>query len=167
MTRVNEAIREREVLVIGAEGEKLGIRSIEDAIALAKDAGLDLVEVSPGASPAVCRIQNYGKVRYEAQKKKMANKKKQKHQATKMITMRPVTDVGDYNTKVRNITKFLSKGDKVRVVIRFRGREMMHTDIGFDMMAKLQQDIAEVGVAESKPSMDGRQMQMMVVPVKK
>ena len=153
--------------MIGPEGEKHGIRTIDEAIAMAKNAGLDLVEVSPGASPAVCRIQNYGKARYEAQKKKMANKKKQKHQVTKMITMRPVTDVGDYNTKVRNIMKFLSKGDKVRVVIRFRGREMMHTDIGFDMMEKLQQDIAEIGVPESKPTIDGRQMQMMVVPLKK
>ncbi len=154
-------------MVIGPEGEKYGIKPITEAIALAKQSGLDLVEVSPGATPVVCRIQDFGKVRYAAQKKKMANKKKQKHQTTKIITMRPATDVGDYNTKVRNINKFLSKGDKVRIVIRFRGREMMHTDIGTDMMTKLQQDIAEHGVAESPPTMDGRQMQMMVVPHKK
>ena len=134
---------------------------------LADSEGLDLVEVSPTAEPPVCRIIDYGKYVFEQNKKTHAAKKKQKQTQIKEVKFRPGTDEGDYQIKLRNLIRFLEDGDKAKVTLRFRGREMAHTDIGRQVLIRLQQDLAEVGVVEQYPSMEGRQMTMMIGPKKK
>ena len=153
--------------VIGADGNQIGVMSRREALDLAAEQALDLVEVSPTAEPPVCRIIDYGKYVFEQNKKTHAAKKKQKQIQIKEVKFRPGTDEGDYKIKLRNLIRFLEEGDKAKVTLRFRGREMAHTDIGRQVLIRLQQDLAEVGVVEQYPSMEGRQMTMMIAPKKK
>lgn len=153
--------------VIGADGNQIGVMSRREALDLAAEQALDLVEVSPTAEPPVCRIIDYGKYVFEQNKKTHAAKKKQKQIQIKEVKFRPGTDEGDYQIKLRNLIRFLEEGDKAKVTLRFRGREMAHTDIGRQVLIRLQQDLAEVGVVEQYPSMEGRQMTMMIGPKKK
>ncbi len=153
--------------MIGAEGEQVGILSRDEALAMAQDAGLDLVEIQPNGDPPVCRIMDFGKFKFDAQKKAHAAKKKQKQVEIKEVKFRPVTDVGDYQIKLRNMLRFLEEGDKVKVTIRFRGREMSHQDLGQNLAKKIQEDVGENGQIESFPRLEGRQMVMMIGPKKK
>jgi len=153
--------------VIGAEGEQVGILSRDEALAMAQDAGLDLVEIQPNGDPPVCRIMDFGKFKFDAQKKAHAAKKKQKQVEIKELKFRPVTDVGDYAIKMRNLRRFLEEGDKVKITIRFRGREMTHQELGRAMVDKISAEIAEEAVIEQYPRMEGRLMVMMIAPKKK
>lgn len=154
----------REVRLIGADGENIGVTKTEDARAQAKDAGLDLVEVSPNAEPPVCKILDYGKFKYEAQKKANQNRKKQKTQDIKEIKMRPGIDTHDYDVKMRSIQRFIGDGDKVKITLRFRGREMAHQELGMDVLKRVQDDVDEVAKVEAMPKMEGRQMIMVIAP---
>lgn len=156
-----------KVRVLGPEGEQLGIMDTRDAIRRAEEDGLDLVEIQPNGDPPVCKIMDYGKFKFEAQKKASAAKKKQKQVEIKEVKFRPVTDVGDYQIKLRNMLRFLEEGDKVKVTIRFRGREMSHQDLGQELAKRIQEDVGENGVVESFPRLEGRQMVMMIGPKKK
>jgi translation initiation factor IF-3 len=153
--------------VIGAEGEQVGILTRDEALAMAQDAGLDLVEIQPNGDPPVCRIMDFGKFKFDAQKKAHAAKKKQKQVEIKELKFRPTTDVGDYTIKLRNLRRFLEEGDKVKITIRFRGREMAHQELGRAMVDKISADIAEEAVIEQYPRMEGRLMVMMIAPKKK
>lgn len=153
--------------VIGADAEQIGILSREEALSMAADAGLDLVEIQPHAEPPVCRIMDFGKFKFEAQKKASAARKKQKQVEIKEVKFRPTTDVGDYQIKLRNVHRFLEDGDKVKVTIRFRGREMAHQELGRDLARRIQSDIEEAGVVEQFPRLEGRLMVMMIGPKKK
>jgi len=142
----------------------LGVLNLDDALAQAEQYGLDLVEVSPNADPPVCKILDYGKFKYEAQKKKNEEKKKQKIIEVKEIKMRPNIDDHDYQTKMRNVNRFLNDGDKVKVTMRFRGREMAHQEIGLNVLKRVQEDLADVAKVEAYPKVEGRQMIMVVAP---
>ncbi len=141
--------------------------SIEDAKKLAEEANLDLVEISPQAEPPVCKVMDYGKFKFEEQKKRQAARKKQKQIQVKEIKFRPGTDIGDYNVKLRNLIKFLTEGDKVKVTLRFRGREMAHQELGRDLLKRVESDLQELGTVEQYPKMEGRQMVMVLSPKKK
>ena len=155
------------VRVIGADGEMVGVLSREEALALAEESGMDLVEIQPTADPPVCRIMDYGKFKFEAQKKANAAKKKQKIVEIKELKFRPTTDDGDYNIKLRNLRRFLEEGDKVKVNIRFKGREMAHQELGLEMAKRIETDLADEVVIEQRPRLEGRQMIMMIAPKKK
>ena len=155
------------VRVIGADSEQLGILSRDEALAMAQEAGMDLVEIQPNGDPPVCRIMDYGKFKFEQQKKANLAKKKTKQVEIKEVKFRPVTDVGDYQIKMRNMLRFLEEGDKVKVTIRFRGREMSHQELGRALATRVQQDVGENGVVEQFPRLEGRQMIMMIGPKKK
>lgn len=155
------------VRVIGSDGEMVGILSRDEALALAEDAGLDLVEIQPHADPPVCRIMDFGKFMFEQQKRANAAKKKQKVVEIKELKFRPTTDDGDYNIKMRNLRRFLEEGDKVKVNIRFRGREMAHQELGLEMAKRIEADLGEDVVVEQRPRLEGRQMIMMIAPKKK
>ncbi len=158
----------REVRLTGADGESVGVVSIQEALAAAEDAGMDLVEISPNAEPPVCRVMDYGKFLFEKSKAAKEQKKKQKQIQIKEIKFRPGTDIGDYQVKLRNLTGFLEDGNKVKVTIRFRGREMAHQEIGVDVLNRLKEDTAEFAVVESFPTrIEGRQMIMVLAPKKK
>ena len=144
--------------VIGADGEMVGVLSRDAALALAEESGMDLVEIQPQADPPVCRIMDFGKFKFEAQKKANAAKKKQKQVEIKELKFRPVTDVGDYQIKMRNLRRFLEEGDKVKITIRFRGREMA---------TRIETELGDEIVIESRPRLEGRQMVMMIAPKKK
>ena len=165
--RRNHEIRVPRVRVIGADGEQVGILERDEALAMAEDAGLDLVEIQPTAEPPVCRIMDFGKFKFEQQKKAAAQRKKSKQIEIKELKFRPTTDIGDYNIKLRNMVRFLEEGDKVKVNIRFRGREMSHQELGIELARRIQNDIAETGVVDQFPRMEGRQMTMMISPRKK
>ncbi|HZF96845.1 MAG TPA: translation initiation factor IF-3 [Pseudoxanthomonas sp.] len=165
--RKNQEIRVPSVRVIGADGEMVGVLSRDAALALAEESGLDLVEIQPQADPPVCRIMDFGKFKFEAQKKANAAKKKQKQVEIKELKFRPVTDEGDYQIKMRNIRRFLEEGDKVKVNIRFRGREMSHQELGRDMAQRIETELGDDIVIESRPRLEGRQMVMMIAPKKK
>ncbi len=165
--RKNNEIRVPRVRVIGADGEMVGVLSRDEALALAEESGLDLVEIQPTADPPVCRIMDYGKFKFEAQKKANAAKKKQKIVEIKELKFRPTTDDGDYNIKLRNLRRFLEEGDKVKVNIRFKGREMSHQELGMEMAKRIETDLAEEVVIEQRPRLEGRQMIMMIAPKKK
>lgn len=145
----------------------VGILSRDDALRQAEEVGLDLVEIQPNADPPVCRIMDFGKFKFEAQKKANAAKKKQKQVEIKELKFRPTTDVGDYQIKLRNLLRFLEEGDKVKVNIRFRGREMSHQELGYNLAKKIEVDVGEQGVIEQFPRLEGRQMVMMIGPKKK
>jgi len=153
--------------VIGADGEQVGILSIAEALQLAGESALDLVEVSPMAEPPVCRVMDYGKYIFEQNKKNHAAKKKQKQIQLKEVKFRPGTDEGDYQVKLRNLVRFLSGGDKAKVTLRFRGREMAHRDLGAKLLDRVREDLAELGQVEQFPKMEGRQMTMVIAPKKK
>jgi len=165
--RRNQEIRVPQVRVINAEGLQVGILSRDEALGLAEAAGLDLVEIQPLAEPPVCRIMDFGKFRFDQQKKSQAAKKKQRQIEIKEVKFRPTTDIGDYQIKLRNILRFLTDGDKVKVTIRFRGRELSHKELGFELAQKVQQDVAELAVVEQFPRLEGRQMVMLIAPKQK
>ena len=163
--RSNNKINSPEVQVIGSTGENLGIINTNKAISMAKEEGLDLIEIAPNAKPPVCKIIDMGKYKYDAQKKANKAKKKQKKIELKEIKLRPVTETHDYNFKLKNAQKFLSKGDKVKFTIRFKGRELQHSNLGHDLMNKIQEDIKLVGKVEMNPKFDGKQMIMVIQPL--
>ena len=163
--RSNNRINSPEVQVIGSTGENLGIINTNKAISMAKEEGLDLIEIAPNAKPPVCKIIDMGKYKYDAQKKANKAKKKQKKIELKEIKLRPVTETHDYNFKLKNAQKFLSKGDKVKFTIRFKGRELQHSNLGNDLMNKIQEDIKLVGKVEMNPKFDGKQMIMVIQPL--
>lgn len=166
--RINEDIRVKEVRLIDQDGEQAGIVSIQQALEMAEQAELDLVEISPNAEPPVCRIMNYGKFLYEKSKTAKEQKKKQKVVQVKEIKFRPGTDEGDYQVKLRSLIRFLEDGDKAKITVRFRGREMAHQDIGFDVLERVKNDLAEISVVESAPGkLEGRQAVMVLAPKKK
>ncbi len=162
--RVNDMINVRKVRIIDAEGENRGVVTIEEALDLAAESGLDLVEISPNVDPPVCKVMDYGKFKYEAQKKKNEAKKKQKIIEIKEIKMRPNIDQHDYDVKMRAINRFLEDGDKVKVTLRFRGREMAHQDLGLQLLDKVRNDLEDVAKVEQLPKLEGRQMIMVVAP---
>lgn len=153
--------------MIGLDGEQVGIVPTKEALAKAEHADVDLVEIVSQAAPPVCRIMDYGKFLFEQGKKKAAAKKKQKQMQVKEIKLRPGTDVGDYQVKLRNLIKFLENGDKVKITVRFRGREMAHQELGMKMLKRLEADLESYGVVEHRPKMEGRQMIMVLGPKKK
>ncbi|KZN33231.1 translation initiation factor IF-3 [Pseudoalteromonas luteoviolacea] len=166
--RINDEITAKEVRLIDAEGEQAGIVSLRDALAQAENAGLDLVEISPNAEPPVCKVMDYGKFVFEKAKLQKEQKKKQKQIQVKEIKFRPGTDEGDYQVKLRNLRKFLEGGDKAKITIRFRGREMAHQEIAIDMLNRLKADLEEIAQVESFPNrVEGRQMVMMMAPIAK
>jgi translation initiation factor IF-3 len=167
MNRKNLEIRVPRVRVIGVEGEQIGVLTRDDALRMAMDLDLDLVEIVPNSDPPVCRIMDFGKFKFEQQKKANAAKKKQKVVEIKELKFRPTTDDGDYDIKLRNLRRFIAEGDKVKVNIRFKGREMAHTELGIAMAKRLQEDLKDEVTIESFPRLEGRQMIMMVAPKKK
>ncbi len=164
--RINDEIRIPQVRLIGADGTQVGIVPTSEAKRLAEEAGLDLVEISPTAAPPVCRIMNFGKFQYEEAKKRHAAKKKQKQIQVKEVKFRPGTDVGDYQVKLRNLIKFLENGDKAKITLRFRGREMAHQELGMQLLKRVEEDLKDLGMVEQHPRMEGRQMVMVIAPKK-
>ena len=162
--RINDRIRAPEIRLIGADGENVGVVTPARAMQMAEEAGLDLVEISPTAVPPVCKIMDFGKFKYETQKREAEARKKQKIIEIKEIKFRPGTDIHDYEVKMRSVVKFLEEGDKVKVTLRFRGREMAHQELGLELLKRVEADVAEIGKIESFPRLEGRQMVMMVAP---
>jgi len=163
--RSNHRITSPEVQVITSGGENLGVLSLNEAIAKAKDEGLDLIELAPNTKPPVCKIMDMGKFKYDQQKKANKAKKKQKKIELKEIKLRPVTEVHDYTFKIKNAQRFLSKGDKVKFTIKFKGRELQHSHLGNELMEKIKQDMQEIGKVELQPKFDGKQMIMVIQPL--
>lgn len=164
---VNEQIDVEQVRLVGEEGEQLGIVMIGEAREKAAAAKLDLVLISPEAEPPVCKLMDYGKHVFEAKKQKAANKKKQRRTQVKEIKFRPGTEIGDYQVKLRNLIRFLEDGDKAKVSLRFRGREMAHKHLGMELVTRIKDDLSEFGVVEQEPKMEGRQIVMVLAPTKK
>ena len=161
----NNRISSPEVQVIGSDGDNLGILNTNEAISMAKEQGLDLIEISPNAKPPVCKIIDMGKFKYDAQKKANVARKKQKIVLLKEIKMRPVTETHDYEFKVKNAKKFIGKGDKVKFTIRFKGRELQHSHLGRELMDRIKTDMQDVGKVELHPKFDGKQMIMVIQPL--
>ena len=161
----NNRITAPEVQVIGSDGDNIGILNTNEAISMAKEQGLDLIEIAPNAKPPVCKIIDMGKFKYDAQKKANVAKKKQKIVLLKEIKMRPVTETHDYEFKVKNAKKFISKGDKVKFTIRFKGRELQHSHLGNELMNKIKEDMKDIGKIELHPKFDGKQMIMVIQPL--
>jgi translation initiation factor IF-3 len=162
---VNEQIRVPEVRLVGADGEMVGVVATREALVMAEEAGLDLVEVSPGAEPPVCKILDYGKYKYEQQKKANEARKKQKTVDVKEIKLRPGIEKHDYEVKLRNAKRFLEEGDKVKVTLRFRGREMAHQDIGLGVLNRMKEDLGELAKVDMDAKIEGRQAIMVLSPV--
>ena len=163
--RTNQRITSQDVQVIASDGDNLGILNLQDAISRAKEEGLDLIEIAPNAKPPVCKIMDMGKFKYDQQKKANKAKKKQKKIELKEIKLRPVTEVHDYTFKIKNAQKFLSKGDKVKFTIKFKGRELQHSHLGNELMDKIKLDMKEIGKVELNPKFDGKQMIMVIQPL--
>ena len=165
---INDQIKAREVLVIGPNGEQVGVKPIQDARTLASYASLDLVLISPHANPPVCKVMDYNKFRYEKQKKAKEALKKQKANMSELKEYRlsPVIDVGDFETKLRNATKYLEKGDRIKLTIRFKGRQMAHTELGKEVLERFADRVKDYADIEQKPKLDGRTMTMLLVPKK-
>ena len=163
--RTNERIRALEVQVISSDKKNLGTFSIKEAVEMAKQEGLDLIEISPKANPPVCKITDIGKYRYDLQKKANKAKKKQKIINLKEIKLRPVTEIHDYNFKIKNAKRFLEKGDKVKFTVKFRGREMQHTHLGGELMKRIIKDTTNVGKIEVQPKLEGKQIIMIMQPL--
>ena len=155
-----------EIRLIGAEGENFGVVSPTKAMTIAEEAELDLVEISPNAAPPVCKIMDFGKFKYDQQKRESEARKKQKTFEIKEVKFRPNTDIHDYDVKMRNVWRFLENGDKVKVTLRFRGREMAHQNLGRELLERVAADVEEIGKVENMPKMEGRQMIMMIGPTK-
>ncbi len=164
---INENISAREVRLIGADGQQVGVVSIDEAIRLAEEAKLDLVEISADAVPPVCRIMDYGKHLFEKKKQAAVAKKNQKQAQVKEIKFRPGTEEGDYQVKLRTLVRFLNEGDKAKVSLRFRGREMAHQELGMELLKRVENDLAEVGTVEQHPKLEGRQLMMGIAPKKR
>ncbi|SDU05915.1 bacterial translation initiation factor 3 (bIF-3) [Halopseudomonas salegens] len=164
---INENITATEVRLIGADGEQIGIVSIQEAMTAAEEVKLDLVEISPDAEPPVCRIMDYGKHLFEKKKQQAAARKNQKQIQIKEVKFRPGTEEGDYKVKLRNLIRFLSDGDKAKVSLRFRGREMAHQELGMELLKRVEADLLEYGTVEQHPKMEGRQLMMILAPKKK
>lgn len=152
--------------VVGSEGDQIGVMAVKDALVRAEEEGMDLVEIAPQADPPVCRIMDWGKYRFEAQKKSQASRKKQKQIQVKEVKFRPGTEDHDYEVKMRNLRRFLDEGNKAKVTLRFRGREMAHQDLGRDLLKRVETDLADEITVEQYPRMEGRQMVMMISPKK-
>jgi len=163
--KANNRINSLEVQVISSEGQNLGILSTKEALHLAEQEGLDLIEIAPNAKPPVCKIIDMGKYKYDLQKKANKAKKKQKISELKEIKLRPGTDIHDYNFKIKNAQKFLSKRDKVKFTVRFKGREMQHHHLGMELLKRVEEDLKEVGKLELSPKFEGRQMSMVIQPL--
>ena len=165
---INEQIRVQELMVIGPNGEQVGVKSIQDAMTLASYASLDLVLLSPNANPPVCKVMDYNKYRYEKQKKEKEALKKQKANMSELKEFRlsPVIDVGDFETKLRNATKYLEKGDRIKLTIRFKGRQMAHTELGKEVLERFASRVTDCADIEQKPKLDGKTMSMLLVPKK-
>ena len=163
-SRINARIKVPQVRVIGADGQQIGILPTAEALRKAEEAGLDLVEISPNAEPPVCRIMDHGKFLYEEAKRRHAAKRKQKQIQVKEVKFRPGTDVGDYQIKLRNLIRFLEEGNKAKITLRYRGREMAHQELGMEMLKRLEADLKEHGIVEQMPRMEGRQMVMLIGP---
>jgi translation initiation factor IF-3 len=164
--RLNQEIDNLRVRLIDMNGANLGVVPIEEAQRMAEQAELDLVEIVPNADPPVCRVMNYGKYKFEQSKKAQQSRKKQKQIQVKEVKFRPGTEEGDYRVKIRNITRFLSEGDKAKVTIRFRGREMMHQELGAQLLQRVESDLEGIGAVEQRPKLEGRQMVMVFSPRK-
>ena len=162
--KANERIKALDVQVIGSEGNNLGVMQLKQAIQLAKDEGLDLIEISPKANPPVCKIMDMGKYKYDLQKKANQAKKKQKIVSLKEIKLRPGTEIHDYNFKIKNAKKFIAKGDKVKFTVKFKGREMQHVELGKNLMNRIIDDTKDIGKVETHPKFEGRQMIMIIQP---
>ncbi|MCU7916251.1 MAG: translation initiation factor IF-3 [Candidatus Thiodiazotropha sp. (ex Gloverina cf. vestifex)] len=165
--RLNDDITVSEVRLVGVDGEQIGVVSIDEAQRAAQEARLDLVEIVPNGEPPVCRVMDYGKFLFDLKKQKQAAKKKQKQVHIKEIKFRPGTGEGDYQVKLRNLTRFLQDGDKTKVTMRFRGREHAHRELGLELLQRVEKDLEEFGQIEQKPAMEGRQMVMVLGPKKK
>ncbi|MGZ8217583.1 translation initiation factor IF-3 [Methylomagnum sp.] len=165
--RLNDEIMTPSVRLIDAEGRQVGVVSSREAKQMAYEAELDLVEISPGADPPVCRIMDYGKFRFEQNKKLQVAKKKQKQIQVKEVKFRPGTDEGDYQVKMRSLIRFLTEGDKAKVTVRFRGRELSHKDLGMELLKRIETDLIEHATVEQFPKMEGKQMSMTLAPKKK
>ena len=164
---INEDIEANEVRLVGAEGDQLGIVSIDDALQKAQEATLDLVLIAPDAEPVVCKLMDYGKHVFEVKKQKAEQRKKQKQTQVKEMKFRPGTEDGDYQVKLRNLIRFLDQGDKAKVSLRFRGREMAHQELGMQLLKRIEVDLEEISTVEQFPKMEGRQMIMVLAPKKK
>ncbi|MCC5857893.1 MAG: translation initiation factor IF-3 [Ectothiorhodospiraceae bacterium] len=165
--RVNEQIVTNEVRLISQDGEQLGVMPLQEALDRAAEAELDLVEMVPHPEVAVCRIMDYGKFKFEQSKKQQAAKKKQKQVQVKEVKFRPGTDQGDYNVKVRNLRRFLEEGDRAKITLRFRGREMAHQELGLQLLQRVEADVEDIAQVEQRPKMEGRTMVMMLAPKKR
>lgn len=165
--KINDEITTQTVRLVGAGGEQVGIVSLDEAKQAAEKASLDLVEIAPMAKPPVCKVMDYGKFVFEAKKQKAAARKKQKQTQVKEIKFRPHTDIGDYQVKLRNLTRFLEAGDKAKITLRFRGREMAHQELGMEMLKRIESDLEELSSVELHPKMEGRQLVMVLAPKKK
>ena len=163
---INEAVEALEVRLIGADGEQVGVVKTTEALSMAQEASLDLVQISGDSNPVVCKIMDYGKHLFDIKKKRAASKKKQKQTQVKEMKFRPGTEDGDYQVKLRNLTRFLEAGDKAKVTLRFRGREMAHQELGMELLKRVEADLAELGAVEQFPKMEGRQMTMVISPKK-
>ena len=163
---INEAIDARQVRLIDADGSQVGIVGIDEALEKARSQSLDLVQIAGDSEPVVCKVMDYGKHLFDLKKKKAASKKKQKQIQVKEIKFRPGTEEGDYQVKLRNLTRFLEAGDKAKVTLRFRGREMAHQELGMELLKRVEADLAELGNVEQFPKMEGRQMSMVIAPKK-
>jgi translation initiation factor IF-3 len=164
---INEFIEANEVRLVGVKGEQLGVVSIDEARAAAAEIKLDLVLIAPDAEPQVCKIMDYGKHIFDLKKQKAANKKKQRRIQVKEIKFRPGTEEGDYQVKLRNLIRFLDDGDKTKVSLRFRGRELAHQHLGAELVERIREDLAPYGTVEQEPKMEGRQIVMVLAPVRK
>ena len=164
---MNEEITAREVRLIDQDGNQVGVVPLVQAKRIAQEAELDLVEVSPNAKPPVCRVMDYGKFRFEQSKKQQEARKKQKQIQVKEVKFRPGTDDGDYQVKLRNLIRFLSEGDKAKVTLRFRGREMVHQDLGMKLLTRIEADLQDYATVEQRPKLEGRQMIMVFAPTRK
>lgn len=162
--RLNEAITAPQVRLVGPDGEQIGVVTLVEANKAAEEAGLDLVEVAPQAQPPVCRVMDYGKYLFEESKKRHAARKKQKQIQVKEVKFRPGTDEGDYQVKLKNLMRFLSSGDKAKVTLRFRGREMVHQRLGLKLLQRVEKDLEEYAMVEQYPKLEGRQMVMVLAP---
>jgi translation initiation factor IF-3 len=165
--RTNSEINAPEIRLVGEEGEQLGIMSARQALSLAEEAGIDLVEIAPLAKPPVCRLMDFGKFKYQEAKRAAEAKSKQKQIQVKEVKFRPGTDEGDYQIKLRNLTRFLQDGDKAKVTLRFRGREMAHQEFGVRLLERVKADLEAVAVVEQFPKLEGRQLVMVLAPHKK
>ena len=163
---INEAVEALEVRLIGADGKQVGVVKTTEALVMAQEASLDLVQIAGDSNPVVCKIMDYGKHLFDIKKKRAASKKKQKQTQVKEMKFRPGTEDGDYQVKLRNLIRFLEAGDKAKVTLRFRGREMAHQELGMELLKRVEADLAELGAVEQFPKMEGRQMTMVISPKK-